>query len=129
MLDQHIDRENNGDMSVSDLDEVLRMESFFWDWAFKCLPLLRGPIWGILGLERRHEIWLLYVPPIDEYGYRSKVVRTIKMFLSFLSARRSIAIDVAKTNIRMTWTWTNAAPLPPARVTANLVDENGHIKG
>jgi len=29
MLDQHIDRENNGDMSVSDLDEVLRMESFF----------------------------------------------------------------------------------------------------
>ena len=83
MLDQHIDRENNGDMSVSDLDEVLRMESFFWDWAFKCLPLLRGPIWGILGLERRHEIWLLYVPPIDEYGYRSKIVRPIKMFLSF----------------------------------------------
>jgi hypothetical protein len=57
VLDQHIESGGHGGMSVSDLDEVLQMETFlFGIGRFKCLRLLRGPIWGFLDLERRHEV-------------------------------------------------------------------------
>ena len=87
-------------MSVSNLDEVLRMETFlFGVGRLNAYVFYEVRPEGFVDLERRHEIWLLYVPPIDEYGYGSKIVRTIKIFLSFLRTRRSIAIDVATTTI------------------------------
>jgi hypothetical protein len=53
VLDQHIDRENNGDMSVSDLDEVLRMESFLFGIgrlnAYLFYGVRSGEFWALSG--------------------------------------------------------------------------------